>query len=298
MVVTYDLLCWITTILACMLVGLKSLVILLDYRSYMSSSARIWSLRWLFWYLCSYNLDGSVTTSASESTTTSTALGSAWQATHATRGSGRRGARPKRGARCGWGARPVVERSEERVAPVGARGGAGARSERAAQGQDAVGRRLTGVGQQCPDEKKRRRESKLWCMSPNVSVRSEWLMSDVMFVALSKEERCRYHMPAFLVSATGHPEVWRNGYCALNLTPSWTLLIEFGFGVQVLHSPRRHKKTSPKPRSHRFWIDTRKLCAALPRPAYVWPAYNTVVWVHLVILLWSPIWRLSAVLVR
>jgi hypothetical protein len=61
MVVTCDLLCWITTILACMLVCLKSLVISLDYRSYMGSSARIWSLRWLFLYLCSYNLDGSVT---------------------------------------------------------------------------------------------------------------------------------------------------------------------------------------------------------------------------------------------
>jgi hypothetical protein len=59
--VTCDLLCWITMILACMLVGLKSLVISLDYRSYMGSSAIIWSLRWLFLYLCSYNLDGSVT---------------------------------------------------------------------------------------------------------------------------------------------------------------------------------------------------------------------------------------------
>jgi hypothetical protein len=59
--VTCDLLCWVTTILACMLVGLKSLVILLDYRSYMGSSVRIWSLWWLFLYLCSYNLDGSMT---------------------------------------------------------------------------------------------------------------------------------------------------------------------------------------------------------------------------------------------
>jgi hypothetical protein len=58
--VTCDLLCWITTILACMLVGLKSLVISLDYRSYMGSSVKIGSLRWLFLYLCSYNLDGSV----------------------------------------------------------------------------------------------------------------------------------------------------------------------------------------------------------------------------------------------
>jgi hypothetical protein len=32
-----------------------------DYRSYMGSSLRIWSLRWLFLDLCSYNLDGSVT---------------------------------------------------------------------------------------------------------------------------------------------------------------------------------------------------------------------------------------------
>jgi hypothetical protein len=59
--VTCDLLCWITTILARMLVGLKFLVISLDYRSYMGSSVRIWSLRWLFLYLYSYNLDGSVT---------------------------------------------------------------------------------------------------------------------------------------------------------------------------------------------------------------------------------------------
>jgi hypothetical protein len=43
--VTCDLLCWITTILACMLVALKSLVISLDYRSDMGSSVRIWSLR-------------------------------------------------------------------------------------------------------------------------------------------------------------------------------------------------------------------------------------------------------------
>jgi hypothetical protein len=39
--VTYDLLCWTTMILACMLVGLKSLVILLDYRSYRSLSTGI-----------------------------------------------------------------------------------------------------------------------------------------------------------------------------------------------------------------------------------------------------------------
>jgi hypothetical protein len=61
--VTCGLLCWITTILACLLVGLKSLMISLDYQSYMGSSVRIWSLRWLFLYLCSYNLDGSMTLS-------------------------------------------------------------------------------------------------------------------------------------------------------------------------------------------------------------------------------------------
>jgi hypothetical protein len=33
----------------------------MDYRSYMGSSLRIWSLRWLFLDLCSYNLDGSMT---------------------------------------------------------------------------------------------------------------------------------------------------------------------------------------------------------------------------------------------
>jgi hypothetical protein len=40
-------------------------MISLDYRSYMGSSARIWSLRWLFLYLCSYNLDGSITAAPS-----------------------------------------------------------------------------------------------------------------------------------------------------------------------------------------------------------------------------------------
>jgi hypothetical protein len=59
--VTCDLLYWITTILACMLIGLKYLMISLDYRSYMSSNMTIGSLRWLFLYLCSYNLGGSIT---------------------------------------------------------------------------------------------------------------------------------------------------------------------------------------------------------------------------------------------
>jgi hypothetical protein len=78
MCVTCDLLCWITTILACMFVGLKSLVISLDYRSYMGSSARIWSLRWLFLYLCSYNLDGSVTMIPSGSSYWRLSSGSLW----------------------------------------------------------------------------------------------------------------------------------------------------------------------------------------------------------------------------
>jgi hypothetical protein len=58
--VTCNLLCRITTILACILVGLKSPLISLDYRSYMDPTVRIWLFRWLFLYLCSYNLDGSV----------------------------------------------------------------------------------------------------------------------------------------------------------------------------------------------------------------------------------------------
>jgi hypothetical protein len=48
--------------LACMLVGLKSLMILLDYRSYMGLSVKFWSLQWLFLYSCSYNLNDSVIT--------------------------------------------------------------------------------------------------------------------------------------------------------------------------------------------------------------------------------------------
>jgi hypothetical protein len=59
-VVTGDVLCWIMYDLGLSLVGLKSFMILVDYRSYMGS-ARIWSLPWMFLYLCSYNLDGSIT---------------------------------------------------------------------------------------------------------------------------------------------------------------------------------------------------------------------------------------------
>jgi hypothetical protein len=41
--------------------GLKSFVVSIDYRDYMGSSSKIWALRCLFLYLCSYNLVGSVT---------------------------------------------------------------------------------------------------------------------------------------------------------------------------------------------------------------------------------------------
>jgi hypothetical protein len=47
--------------LGCKQVGLKSFVILIDYRDYMGSSSKIWALQCLFLYLCSYNLVGSVT---------------------------------------------------------------------------------------------------------------------------------------------------------------------------------------------------------------------------------------------
>ena len=46
--------------LGCMQVGLKSFVVSVDYRVYMSSSMTI-SLQWLLLYLCSYKLAGSVT---------------------------------------------------------------------------------------------------------------------------------------------------------------------------------------------------------------------------------------------
>jgi hypothetical protein len=45
----------------CKQVGLKSFVVSIDYRDYMGSSSKIWALRCLFLYLCSYNLVGSVT---------------------------------------------------------------------------------------------------------------------------------------------------------------------------------------------------------------------------------------------
>jgi hypothetical protein len=41
--------------LGCKQVGLKSFVVSIDYRDYMGSSSKIWALRCLFLYLCSYN---------------------------------------------------------------------------------------------------------------------------------------------------------------------------------------------------------------------------------------------------
>jgi hypothetical protein len=58
--VTSVVLCWIITIWL-LSVWFEIPRDFVDYRSYMGSSVRIWSLRWLFLYLCSYNLDGSVT---------------------------------------------------------------------------------------------------------------------------------------------------------------------------------------------------------------------------------------------
>jgi hypothetical protein len=51
------------TILSCMLVGLRSFMISLDYWVYMGSSITVWLLSWLLLYLCSYKLDGFVTAS-------------------------------------------------------------------------------------------------------------------------------------------------------------------------------------------------------------------------------------------
>jgi hypothetical protein len=70
-------------------------------------AGRFWSSRW----------DPAVsgcTRAPPPSNTSSTGLGSAYRVTRATKGSGRRGARPKRGVRCGWGVRQAGERSERR----------------------------------------------------------------------------------------------------------------------------------------------------------------------------------------
>jgi hypothetical protein len=60
-VITGDLLCWIIYDLGLFVGWFEILHDFVDYRDYMCSSAEIWSHRWLFLYLCSYNLDGSVT---------------------------------------------------------------------------------------------------------------------------------------------------------------------------------------------------------------------------------------------
>ena len=59
--VTFAVLCWTITILVCRKVGLKSFVISVDYRDYMSSSLETWLLVRSFLYLNSYNLVGSTT---------------------------------------------------------------------------------------------------------------------------------------------------------------------------------------------------------------------------------------------
>ena len=59
--VTDDVLCWITTIFVCMSRVGWNPSWFLDYRDFGSLSIGIWSLRWLFLYLRSYDLVGSVT---------------------------------------------------------------------------------------------------------------------------------------------------------------------------------------------------------------------------------------------
>jgi len=59
--VTFVVLCWTITILVCCKVGLKSFVILVDYRDYMVSSLETWLLDRSFLHLNSYNLVSYVT---------------------------------------------------------------------------------------------------------------------------------------------------------------------------------------------------------------------------------------------
>ena len=56
-----DVLCWITMVLVCMSGVVWNPSWFPDYRDYGSLRTGIWSLRWLFLYLHSYNLVGSVT---------------------------------------------------------------------------------------------------------------------------------------------------------------------------------------------------------------------------------------------
>jgi hypothetical protein len=62
-VVTIDVLCWIMYNLGLYVGWFKILHDFMDYRDYMCSSAKIWSLWWLFLFLCSYNLYSFVTSS-------------------------------------------------------------------------------------------------------------------------------------------------------------------------------------------------------------------------------------------
>jgi hypothetical protein len=59
-IVTGDVLCWITYDLGLFVGWFEILCDFVDYRDYMGSSVEIQSLRRLFLYLCSYNLNGSV----------------------------------------------------------------------------------------------------------------------------------------------------------------------------------------------------------------------------------------------
>ena len=59
--VTIDVLCWTITILVRCKVGLKSFVVLVDYRDYMGSSLETWLSARSFLHLNSYKLVSSVT---------------------------------------------------------------------------------------------------------------------------------------------------------------------------------------------------------------------------------------------
>ena len=116
-------------------------------------------------------------------------------------------------------------RSEEQGAG-GARDGRGrgARSERhrwvtqrrvskeraSGAGLGRGGRRPSRVSKRCPDENKRRWESKLWCTSRYASVRRKLLASNVLFVALSNHYR---HMCACFLPCDGIVPSIRAGCC-------------------------------------------------------------------------------------
>jgi hypothetical protein len=105
----------------CKQVGLKSCVVSIDYWDYMGSSSKIWALRCLFLYLCSYNLVGSVTPSIPRGENTT-----------------REGPAAVRGGSATVEWRP--ERERERGFCGGESGGSGTRRfwpERESAGQDA-----------------------------------------------------------------------------------------------------------------------------------------------------------------